>query len=99
MNQDDFVKGKRLIDPVTGRTEGDDEDRSEDDQHMSDGDQNDQGSAFEALSRTSTQSKRMKIDHRSVDEMINSSKSGLVQANIATDRSPSPQMSGIEQQY
>lgn len=47
MDQDAFVKGKRLIDPVTGKVEGDEESKKENDLD-----------SFEMLERSSTSSKR-----------------------------------------
>jgi hypothetical protein len=47
MSPNSFIKGKRLIDPVTGRVEGDD--KSDD--------------SYEMLERSSVSSKRSKFDH------------------------------------
>ncbi|MFS8159689.1 MAG: hypothetical protein ACMG6E_05655 [Candidatus Roizmanbacteria bacterium] len=57
MNQGEFVRGKRLIDPVTGRLERDhdeeDEEKSED--------------SFESIEQASIQRKRSKTHESDVD--------------------------------
>ena len=59
MNPDNFVKGKRLIDPMTGRVENENE---EEDAKMKD-----EMDSFEMLEKSSTQSKRSKnVEMRTV---------------------------------
>ena len=53
MNQNEFVKGKRLIDPVTGRVEGDSEEVGSSDEKSNE--------SFEDIEKSSIQSKRARI--------------------------------------
>ncbi len=57
MNQNEFVRGKRLIDPVTGRVEGDNDD----------GEGNSSDESREQIEKRSVNSKRSKIMDQEID--------------------------------
>lgn len=64
MNQSDFVRGKRLIDPVTGRTERGDSDEEDDDKSED---------SYEGIEQASIQRKRSRTQQSDVDMKVETS--------------------------